>query len=54
MTADYLENTNWGDDDPSVFLMTIIGTMRGEFQITNGYGTEKATPIMQVSVDHFG
>ncbi|KAH7683517.1 Glucan 1,3-beta-glucosidase protein [Dioscorea alata] len=51
VTADYLENTNWGDDDPSVFLMTIVGTMRGEFQITNGYGTENATAVMQ---EHWG
>ncbi|KAJ0988599.1 hypothetical protein J5N97_006955 [Dioscorea zingiberensis] len=47
VTADYSENTNWGDDDPSVFSMSIVTAMRGEFQITNGYGTEKATPVLQ-------
>ncbi|KAJ6817606.1 putative glucan 1,3-beta-glucosidase A [Iris pallida] len=47
VTADFPEGTNWGNDDPSVFLMNIVGTMQGEFQLTNGYGTEKATSILK-------
>ncbi|XP_020257372.1 probable glucan 1,3-beta-glucosidase A [Asparagus officinalis] len=47
VTADYGESTNWGNDDPSVFLINIVGKMQGEFQITNGYGTEKATPVLR-------
>lgn len=48
VTADYPESTGWGDDDPSVFLMTIVAKMQGEFQITNGYGTDKATQVLRV------
>ncbi|KAJ3673758.1 hypothetical protein LUZ60_005750 [Juncus effusus] len=48
VTADYTqESTSWGDDDPSVFEITNVGKLQGEFQITNGYGTEKATPILR-------
>lgn len=49
VTADYTEeSTSWGNDDPSVFEMTMVGQLQGEFQITNGYGTEAATPILRV------
>ncbi|XP_026664286.1 probable glucan 1,3-beta-glucosidase A isoform X2 [Phoenix dactylifera] len=47
VTADYPESTSWGDDDPSVFLMTIVATLQGEYQVTNGYGPEKAPQVMK-------
>ncbi|CAL9767214.1 unnamed protein product [Musa acuminata subsp. burmannicoides] len=47
VTADYPESTSWGDDDPSVFLMTKFGMLQGEFQVTNGYGTEAAAVMTE-------
>ncbi|EEF48467.1 conserved hypothetical protein [Ricinus communis] len=47
VTADYAGDTKWGDNDPSVFLTTISGRMRGEFQVTNGYGPESAPRAMK-------
>ncbi|KDO38478.1 hypothetical protein CISIN_1g020265mg [Citrus sinensis] len=47
VTADYEGATSWGDDDPSVFEMTIAGRMQGEFQVTNGYGPQKAPQVMR-------
>lgn len=49
MTADSKGDKGWGDDDPSVFVMNITGKMEGEFQVTNGYGPEKAPQVMRVS-----
>lgn len=51
VTADFVGNGGWGDDDPSVFLMGFVGAMQGEFQVTNGYGPEKAPQVMRVSVN---
>lgn len=48
VTADSGGVTAWGDDDPSVFVMTIAGMMQGEFQVTNGYGPVKASQVMKV------
>ena len=48
VTADY-EGSGWEDSNPSVFKMTIVSTIRGEYQITNGYGPEKAPEVMRVS-----
>jgi hypothetical protein len=48
VTADHGESTSWGDDDPSVFAMTNVGDMHGEFQICNGYGTGKAAAVLRV------
>lgn len=48
VTADYAGGGGWGDDDPSVFVMTIAGRLQGEFQVTNGYGPNKAPQIMRV------
>ena len=48
MTADYAGESKWGDDDPSVFVMTIAGRLQGEFQVTNGYGPELAPGVMTV------
>lgn len=50
VTADGKEDSSWGDDDPSVFVMTISGRMRGEFQVTNGYGLARAPQVMK---DHW-
>ncbi|GKV09289.1 hypothetical protein SLEP1_g20814 [Rubroshorea leprosula] len=47
VTADSQGSSGCGDNDPSVFLMTISGTMQGEFQVTSGYGPEKAPAIMK-------
>ncbi|CAO2188984.1 unnamed protein product [Urochloa humidicola] len=47
VTADCRESTSWGDDDPSVFAMTKVGDMHGEFQICNGYSTAKAAPVLR-------
>ncbi|XP_043712913.1 probable glucan 1,3-beta-glucosidase A [Telopea speciosissima] len=47
VTADSAGSGEWTDDDPSVFESSIVGTMRGEFQVTNGYGPDKAPQVMQ-------
>ncbi|KAI3460008.1 hypothetical protein Pfo_016671 [Paulownia fortunei] len=47
VTADYEGNGGWGDDNPSVFLLTISGRMQGEYQVTNGYGPLMAPKVMK-------
>ncbi|KAI9097597.1 hypothetical protein K1719_025368 [Acacia pycnantha] len=47
VTADVSEVSGWGDDDPTVFVLTIAKRMQGEFQITNGYGPHKASQVMK-------
>ncbi|KAL5224209.1 hypothetical protein ABZP36_010848 [Zizania latifolia] len=48
VTADYDgESTNWGNDDPSVFVLTIVTGLQGEYQICNGYGKAKATQVLR-------
>lgn len=49
VTADY-EGSGWEDNNPSVFKMNIVGTLQGEYQITNGYGPDKAPQVMR---DHW-
>ncbi|GMI67910.1 hypothetical protein HRI_000460300 [Hibiscus trionum] len=49
VTADYT-GSGWDDGDPSVFKMTIVNILEGEFQITNGYGPDRAPQVMQ---DHW-
>ncbi|XP_020594932.1 uncharacterized protein LOC110035035 [Phalaenopsis equestris] len=44
--ADCSERTDWGDEDPSIFLLTNVKQLQGEFQVTNGYGTEHAPAAM--------
>lgn len=46
--ADYGESTNWGNDDPSVFVINNASVLQGEYQICNGYGIEKATKVLRV------
>lgn len=54
MTADY-GGSAWEDSDPSIFKMIILAdrTLRGEYQITNGYGPEKAQKVLQVKNQTF-
>nr|ADD09589.1 unknown [Trifolium repens] len=46
------EESSWEDSDPSVFKMTVLTStiLKGEYQITNGYGPDKAPKIMR---DHW-
>lgn len=48
VTADSNGNGQWGNNDPSVFEMTIGQGFQGEYQVTNGYGPLKAPKIMKV------
>ncbi|XAR62182.1 Glucan 1,3-beta-glucosidase [Bertholletia excelsa] len=50
VTADFKGDGDWGDDDPSVFIVNFTKKFQGEFQVTNGYGPEKAPQVMQ---DHW-
>lgn len=48
VTADYgEEDTDWGDDDPSVFVANNVGSLHGEYQICNGYGIINATQVLR-------
>eukprot|EP00261_Vitis_vinifera_P017640 XP_010647401.1 PREDICTED: glucan 1,3-beta-glucosidase A [Vitis vinifera] len=49
VTADY-GGSGWDDNNPSVFHMKIVRTLQGEYQITNGYGPDRAPQVMQ---DHW-
>ncbi|KAL4557638.1 hypothetical protein LXL04_035823 [Taraxacum kok-saghyz] len=53
VTADSHRDTQWEDNDPSVFEMTIIERLRGEYQVTSGYGPLKAPKIMKDHWDTF-
>ncbi|PWA46151.1 actin cross-linking, Fascin, Glycoside hydrolase [Artemisia annua] len=50
VTADSKGDGEWGNNDPSVFKMTILQKFQGEFQLTNGHGPLKAPQIMK---DHW-
>ncbi|XP_042495869.1 probable glucan 1,3-beta-glucosidase A [Macadamia integrifolia] len=50
VTADSEGSVEWSDDDPSVFETTNVGGLQGEFQVTNGYGPDKAPQVMR---DHW-
>ncbi|KAH7864627.1 hypothetical protein Vadar_031899 [Vaccinium darrowii] len=47
VTADSRGDGNWGDNDPSLFVITIFEGPLGEFQVTNGYGPVLAPQVMQ-------
>lgn len=47
VSADY-QGTSWEESDPSVFNMKIVNTLQGEYQLTNGYGPDRAPQVMQV------
>jgi len=49
VTADY-QGTSWDESDPSVFLMKIVKTLQGEYQLTNGYGPDKAPQVLRVRI----
>ncbi|KAL6527240.1 hypothetical protein OROGR_016330 [Orobanche gracilis] len=53
VTADYKGDGRWEDDNPSIFLLTIIKRLQGEYQITNGYGPLVAPKIMKEHWDEF-
>lgn len=48
VTADYASETEWKDDDPSVFVINIMEGPHGEFQVTNGYGPKLGAQVMRV------
>ncbi|KAK4758326.1 hypothetical protein SAY87_019627 [Trapa incisa] len=50
VTADHPGGTGWRNDDPSVFVVSISGQLKGEFQVTNGYGPQRAPQVMR---DHW-
>jgi len=52
VSADASTVNSWGDDDPSVFVMTIAGMMEGDFQLTNGFGPTKAPQVMKVRLQN--
>ncbi|CAA0840788.1 Unknown protein [Striga hermonthica] len=47
VSADYEGEGEWGDDNPSVFVLTISNQFQGEYQITNGYGPLRAPRVMK-------
>ncbi|KAL3733224.1 hypothetical protein ACJRO7_022709 [Eucalyptus globulus] len=50
VTANYdqhNESNAWGDENPSVFAMEFTQRLEGEFQVTNGYGPDKAPEVMR-------
>ncbi|XP_076890777.1 putative glucan 1,3-beta-glucosidase A [Bidens hawaiensis] len=53
VTADSKGDGQWGDNDPSVFEMTIVRRLQGEYQVTNGYGPLQAPQIMKDHWDTF-
>ncbi|XAR62181.1 Glucan 1,3-beta-glucosidase [Bertholletia excelsa] len=40
---------DWGNGDPSVFVFDITDQLRGEYQVTNGYG-DRAPLVMKVRI----
>lgn len=47
VSADY-QGTSWEESDPSVFRMKIVRTLQGEYQLTNGYSSDKASQVLRV------
>ncbi|KAH9326026.1 hypothetical protein KI387_006204 [Taxus chinensis] len=47
VTADFEGEPGWDDDNAATFEMSIVGRMQGEFQISNGYGPDKAAQVLQ-------
>lgn len=46
LTADFEGEPGWDGDNAATFEMTIVRTLQGEFQISNGYGPEKAAQVL--------
>ncbi|KAI3934934.1 hypothetical protein MKW92_013127 [Papaver armeniacum] len=49
LKADYVGKPGFNDGNAAIFNMTIHGIMQGEYQLSNGYGPDKAK---QVLTDH--
>ncbi|KAF7843596.1 putative glucan 1,3-beta-glucosidase A [Senna tora] len=47
VAVDVLEVSGWKDNDPTIFDLTISDTIEGEFQLTNGFGPNKAPQVMK-------
>ncbi|KAF7816945.1 putative glucan 1,3-beta-glucosidase A [Senna tora] len=52
VTADGPKDSDWGDNDPTVFELTIVSQIQGDFQLQNGWGS-KAAQVMQNHYDTF-
>jgi len=48
LTTDFEGEPGWEGNNVATFEMTIVRTLQGEFQISNGYGPEKATQVLNV------
>lgn len=48
MIADCEGDSDWGNYDPSVFVIESVRQLDGEYQLTNGYGPIIAPKIMWV------
>ncbi|XP_060206214.1 glucan 1,3-beta-glucosidase-like [Lycium barbarum] len=47
VTIDYQGSTDWSDQNPYIFKMSIVSSLSGEYQLTNGYGPDKAPQVIQ-------
>ncbi|KAF7816944.1 putative glucan 1,3-beta-glucosidase A [Senna tora] len=50
--ADGPKDSDWGDNDPTVFELTILSQINGDWQLQNGWGP-KAAQVMQNHYDTF-
>lgn len=48
MVADCEGDSDWRNDDPSVFVLDSVRQLDGEYQVTNGYGPLLAPKVMWV------
>eukprot|EP01018_Ginkgo_biloba_P020256 Gb_01370 [translate_table: standard] len=46
LTADFQGEPDWDDNNAATFEMTIVGVMRGEYQLSNGYGPYRASKVL--------
>ncbi|XP_024017545.1 probable glucan 1,3-beta-glucosidase A [Morus notabilis] len=52
VAADY-EGYGWEDSNPSVFIMTVKTDLHGEYQLTNGFGPDRARQVLQEHWNNF-
>eukprot|EP01018_Ginkgo_biloba_P020258 Gb_00975 [translate_table: standard] len=50
LTADFQGEPGWDDNNAATFDMTIVSGLQGEYELTNGYGPEKARQVLN---DHW-
>eukprot|EP01018_Ginkgo_biloba_P020260 Gb_00974 [translate_table: standard] len=50
LTADFQGEPGWDDNNAATFEMTIVRGLQGEFQLTNGYGPDRARQVLN---DHW-